>query len=115
MQESRKEAVLSEAFFNDAPEFTFTDLDGHTINNANMLGKVVFVDFWATWCNPCRRELPEFQAFYNLYKDNPRVAFIAASTDREKDKVVPYIKETGYTFPVAYAEGNATKFGVEGI
>ncbi len=115
LQESRKEEVLAEAFFNDAPDFQFTDMDGNEINNTNMLGKVVFVDFWATWCNPCRRELPEFQAFYELYKNNPRVAFIAASTDREKDKVVPYITESDYTFPVAYAEENATKFGVEGI
>jgi len=115
LQESRKEEVLAEAFFNDAPKFKFTDMNGNELNNANMLGKVVFVDFWATWCNPCRRELPEFQAFYDLYKNNPRVAFIAASTDREKEKVMPYINETGYTFPVAYAEENATNFGVEGI
>ena len=113
--ERRKEEVLSEAFFNDAPEFKFTTLKGKTMDNASSLGKVVFVDFWATWCNPCRRELPEFQAFYERYKDNPRVVFVAASTDREKEKVVPYIEEMKYTFPVAYAEDNATKFGVEGI
>lgn len=115
LQERRKEEVLSEAFFNNAPEFNFTDFDGRVLNNASMLGKIVFVDFWATWCNPCRRELPEFQAFYNLYKDHPRVAFIAASTDSEKDKVKPFIQGLNFTFPVAYAEENATKFEVEGI
>ncbi len=115
LQESRKEAVLAEALFNEAPNFQFTDFAGRVLNNTSMLGKVVFVDFWATWCNPCRRELPEFQAFYDLYKDNPRVAFIAASTDSEKDKVKPFIQGMKFTFPVAYAEENATKFGVEGI
>ncbi|MEA3286378.1 MAG: redoxin domain-containing protein [Candidatus Marinimicrobia bacterium] len=113
--ESRKEEVLGEAFFNDAPEFDFTDFSGGSYTNSSMLGKVLFVDFWATWCSPCRRELPEFQAFYDLHKDNSRVAFIAASTDRELDKVKPFIQELGFTFPVAYAGESATKFGVEGI
>lgn len=115
LQESRREAVLAEAFFIDAPEFEFTDLSGKIYNNLNMLGKVFFVDFWATWCNPCRRELPEFQAFYEMNKDNPRVAFIAASTDSEREKVVPYISEMNYTFPVCYAAEAAAKFEVEGI
>ncbi|NQV16671.1 redoxin domain-containing protein [bacterium] len=115
LQERRREEVLGEAFFIDAPIFEFTDFNGRVLNNSSMLGKVVFVDFWATWCNPCRRELPEFQAFYNKFKDNPRVVFVAASTDREKEKVKPYIQELNFTFPVAYAEENAAKFGVEGI
>ncbi|NQV29799.1 MAG: TlpA family protein disulfide reductase [Candidatus Marinimicrobia bacterium] len=115
LQERRKEEVLSESFFNDAPAFEMTDFNQRLINNKTMLGKVVFVDFWATWCNPCRRELPEFQKFYDLYKNNPRVVFVAASTDAEKEKVLPYIQEMNYTFPVAYAADTATKFGVEGI
>ncbi len=115
LQERRKEEVLSEAFFNDTPQFEMTDFNGRVLNNSTMLGKVVFVDFWATWCNPCRRELPEFQKFYDLYKNNPRVVFVAASTDAEKQKVLPYIQEMNFTFPVAFAEDTATKFGVEGI
>jgi len=115
LDERRKEEVLSEIFDIETPPFEITDFDGNILNNANMMGKVVFFDFWATWCNPCRRELPEFQAFYELYKDNPRVAFVAASTDHEKDKVKPYIDEMKFTFPVAFAEDTATKFGVEGI
>ncbi len=115
MEEGRKEEVLSESFFIDAPAYKFTDFEGRVLDNTTMLGKVVFVDFWATWCNPCRRELPEFQAFYDLYKENPRVAFVAASTDREQEKVEPYIAEMGFTFPVAFADENANNFGVEGI
>ena len=115
LDERRREEVLSEMFDIEAPEFQLTDFNGRSLNNANMLGKVVFVDFWATWCNPCRRELPEFQAFYDLYKKDPRVVFVAASTDQEKQKVQPYIDEMKFTFPVAFAEDTATKFGVEGI
>ncbi len=115
LDERRREEVLSEMFHIDAPEFQITDFNGRVLNNANMLGKVVFVDFWATWCNPCRRELPEFQAFYDLYKKDPRIVFVAASTDQEKQKVQPYVDEMKFTFPVAFAEDTATKFGVEGI
>ncbi|MBC8193176.1 MAG: redoxin domain-containing protein [FCB group bacterium] len=115
LDERRKEEVLSEMFHIDAPEFQITDFSGRSLNNTNMLGKVVFVDFWATWCNPCRRELPEFQAFYERYKKDQRVVFVAASTDQEKQKVQPYIDEMKFTFPVAFAEDTATKFGVEGI
>jgi thiol-disulfide isomerase/thioredoxin len=115
LDERRKEEVLSEMFQIETPEFQLTDFNGRVLNNSTMKGKVVFVDFWATWCNPCRRELPEFQAFYDLYKNDPRVVFVAASTDQEKQKVQPYIDEMKFTFPVAYAEDTATKFGVEGI
>ncbi len=115
LQERRKEEVLSEVIDIAAPDFQLNDFTGRSINNTNMLGKVVFVDFWATWCNPCRRELPEFQALYELNKSNNRVVFVAASTDREKEKVKPFIEELKFTFPVAYAEDTATKFGVEGI
>jgi len=115
LDERRKEEVLSEMFEIEAPAFEITDFTGRVLNNASMKGKVLFVDFWATWCNPCRRELPEFQAFYDLYKNNPKVAFVAASTDHEREKVKPYIQENKYTFPVAFAEDTAEKFGVEGI
>lgn len=115
LNERRREEVLAESVFIDAPQYTFTDFDGKTITNINQTGKVVFVDFWATWCGPCRRELPEFQKFYEQHKNNPRVSFIAASTDQERNKVLPYVDEMGFTFPVAYDEGNAPKFGVEGI
>jgi len=115
LQERRREEVLSEVFDIVAPEFQMTDFNGRSLNNKNLMGKVVFVDFWATWCNPCRRELPEFQVFYDLYKKDSRVVFVAASTDQEKEKVKPFIEQMKFTFPVAFAEDTATKFGVEGI
>jgi len=115
LNERRKEEVIGEAIFMDAPAFTFTDFNGKTLTNTNQTGKVVFVDFWATWCGPCRKELPEFQKFYDQHKNDPRVSFIAASTDQDREKVQPYVDEMGFTFPIAYDEGNAPKFGVEGI
>jgi thiol-disulfide isomerase/thioredoxin len=115
LNERRKEEVLSGILSLEAPDYNFTDFAGKTLTNSNQSGKIVFVDFWATWCGPCRRELPEFQKFYDQHKNNPRISFVAASTDQEREKVKPHVADMGFTFPIAFDEGNAPKFGVEGI
>ncbi len=113
--EQRHEEVLGEMFRLPAPEFNFVDNFGHSLSNASGQGKVLLVDFWATWCQPCRRELPEYEKLYQKWSNDHRVAFIAASTDKEKNKVKPYIESSSYSFPYGHAEGQADKFGVEGI
>jgi len=115
LQEMRKEEVLGEMFTQPTPDFSLVDNNGREISKTSAKGKVVFMDFWATWCNPCRRTLPEFQHLYYRYKDDDRVIFVAASTDRQTEKVKPYIEENGYRFPYALASEAATKFGVEAI
>jgi len=59
-------------------------------------GKVVFVNFWATWCPPCRAELPLIQKLYNDYKDKMIFVFV---TPESKEKVIPFLKENGYDLP----------------
>ncbi len=115
INEQRKEQVLAEIFNLPAPDYSFMDHMGRAVNNSSAMGKVVLLDFWATWCAPCRRELPEFQKVFEKYNTNPDIIFLAASTDREREKVKPYIQEAGYTFPYGFADEYATKFGVEGI
>lgn len=64
-----------------APAFKFVDLDGKPLPPESLAGKVVVLDFWATWCQPCRVSLPELQKSREKFKDNPKVAFYAVSLD----------------------------------
>jgi peroxiredoxin len=82
-----------------APDFTLASLAGGDISLKDFRGRVVLVDFWATWCGPCRMSMPHFQDLSVTYKDD--LAVIAVSLDQEPLKVVPpYIKTTGLTFNV---------------
>ena len=66
------------------PDFTFYDLDGKPVTPESLAGKVAVLDFWATWCPPCRESLPNLEKVYQRYKDNPKVAFYAVSVDDPK-------------------------------
>lgn len=84
-----------------APDFTFTDLaTGKVMNLSDLRDKPVYLNFWATWCPPCVKELPHIQAKYEQYKD--RIHFLAISVDSEQDAPAQFISSKGYTFPVGY-------------
>jgi thiol-disulfide isomerase/thioredoxin len=85
------------------PPFTLTALDGKTWKLADLSGKVVVIDLWATWCVPCRAELPEFQKLYEQWKDRPNVAVISFNVDDDPAVIAPYVAENHYTFPVLRA------------
>ena len=80
-------------------QMTFTDLNGQNFDFSTAKGKVIFLNFWGTWCPPCVAEMPSIQELYNLYKDNPNVAFLMVSTE-ESDVVKKFINKKGYNFPV---------------
>jgi len=67
------------------PSFNFSGSDGHTIHSRELRGKVVVLGFWATWCAPCRREMPELIDFYARYRSNPRVSFWMVNASWSKD------------------------------
>ena len=67
-----------------APDLKFVDLDGKPVTLESLAGKVVVLDFWATWCGPCRKSLPNLEKVYQRYKDNPKVVFFAVSVDEPK-------------------------------
>ena len=84
-----------------APDFTFTDLvTGKTTKLSDLRDKPVYLNFWATWCSPCVKELPHIQAKYEQYKD--RIHFLAISVDSEQEAPAQFISSKGYTFTVGY-------------
>lgn len=87
-----------------APWFSAELADGGTFEMADLQGKVILINFWATWCGPCVGEMPAFESLYKDYADNSDVAIVAVDVE-EKKKTVDFFAETnGYTFPIAYDE-----------
>lgn len=96
-------------------DFTLLDLQGKSWNLRELKGKVVLVNFWATWCPPCRKEMPDLQALYDKYKDQ---GFLVLSiSDEEPGKVAPFIAERKVTYPVLLDPGRKVNdaFVVDGI
>lgn len=75
-----------------APDFTLLDLDGGERSLSDFKGKVIILDFWATWCPPCRAEIPHFVELYNDYKDEG-LEVIGVSLDNNAKKVIPSFSE----------------------
>jgi peroxiredoxin len=96
-------------------DFTLTDLQGKAWHLRDLKGKVVLVNFWATWCPPCRKEMPDLDALYNKFKDQGFV--VLAISDEEAAKVSPYIAEHKISYPVMLDAGRKVNdaFIVEGI
>ena len=90
--------------------FELTDLQGRNWSLADLKGKVAFINVWATWCGPCREELPYVQKLSEQLKGRNDVLVLTLNTDEEVGKVEPFMKEKKFTFPVllgqAYADGN---------
>lgn len=83
------------------PDFTLPDLAGRQINLQSFEGKkIVVLNMWATWCGPCRREIPDFNAVYESYKDRG-VEFLGVSLDQNPEEVVPpFLNEIPIAYPV---------------
>jgi len=99
-----------------AEDFALRTPDGATFRLSDHRGKVVLVNFWATWCPPCREEMPAMERLYRQQKDRGLV-LVAVSLDADPAVVPPYVKTSGLTFPIAHdpkAEiGN--KYGVRAL
>jgi len=84
-----------------APDFSWQNAQGKIVHLSDLKGKVVLIDFWATWCGPCRMTIPHVEAIYNKFKDKG-VVVIGVNLDNQasRQKVEQFIKEKGITYLV---------------
>jgi peroxiredoxin len=96
-------------------DFTLTDLHGKTWTLHDLRGKVVLVNFWATWCPPCRKEMPDLNALYRQF--SPQGLVILAISDEEATKVKAFVEERKIDYPILLDPGDKvhTALAVEGI
>lgn len=78
-----------------APDFTLEDMSGEEVNLYDFQGQKVFLNFWATWCPPCKEEMPAIQ---QLYKDNENIKVLTVNIQESKDKVFDYLMKNNFSF-----------------
>jgi thiol-disulfide isomerase/thioredoxin len=91
------------------PDFEISDAAGKTWRLADFKGKVTLVNLWATWCGPCRQELPDLQKLFNKVSQRKDLQIITLNTDDNPGLIDPFLKENAYTFPVLPASGYVAK------
>jgi thiol-disulfide isomerase/thioredoxin len=100
--------VINKKGGDKAPDFALKSVDGKTVKLSDFKGKVVIIDFWATWCPPCRRGIPDLVDIQKEFKK--QVVIIGISLDRDKTiKDVPdFVKNYGINYPVVYGDDQVT-------
>jgi cytochrome c biogenesis protein CcmG, thiol:disulfide interchange protein DsbE len=84
-----------------APEIGLPDRSGKLVKIADLKGRVVIVDFWASWCAPCREELPVLDALYRKYRDKGLVV-VAVGQDKEPENLAKFLRASPLSFPVVH-------------
>ncbi len=114
-EQKRMDAALAEMSNDPAPQFTLVDLYGNTVNLVDLKGKPVVLDFWATWCGPCRMTMPLLQKFYEARKDD--IHYFAVNVwEDDTTKVRPFLAKYGYQFNNLFgSNATASDYGVTGI
>jgi peroxiredoxin len=99
-----------------ALDFTLPDIDGNEIALSSLVGKPVIINFWATWCPPCRLEMPEMQEAYEAYQDQGLVILVVNQQEQEED-IRAFFDEMGFTYtPLMDTNGDVGRaYGVVGL
>jgi peroxiredoxin len=103
-----------------APDFSLPTFDGETVSLSDYRGQVIILDFWASWCTPCRSSMPILHALWQRYRDRG-VVLVGVSLDRNEADARAYLASNGFTDMVALwgslsaADRVATTYGVQGI
>lgn len=101
----------------DAPDFTLPALEDKDFTLSSLKGKVILLNFWATWCPPCRKEIPDFVELYEKYREKG-LEIVGVSLDREKEKVVkPFAEKMGINYTLVFGNQEVEKKygGITGI
>jgi cytochrome c biogenesis protein CcmG/thiol:disulfide interchange protein DsbE len=101
----------------EVPDFTFPDLNGNEVSLTDYRGKVVLVNIWATWCPPCRQEMPSMQRLYEKFKGE-NFEILAVSIDSEgREAVAPFMRKMNLTFPALLDPGETIRplYGITGV
>jgi len=96
-------------------QYTISDLAGTPVKLADLKGKVLVLDFWATWCGPCRAQYPLYEEVKKRFKDRPDVMFLAISADEDPSLVKPFLEEMKWNKNVYYDDGLARLMAVGNI
>ena len=97
----RVESTKSQLVGATAPEFRVRPLEGGTLSRSDLAGKTVIVNFWNTWCAPCRAELPELKRFWARHRDDPTVAFVGIVRDDRERAARDYVASEGIDWTIA--------------
>ena len=102
-----------------APDFTVYDKDGNAVKLSDFRGKPTIVNFWASWCGPCKNEMPDFEAVYAEYGSSINFLMVNLTDGMQetKESANAFLAETNYTFPVYYDldKNAATTYGVYSV
>jgi len=120
-RERFREATRKKMIDDEAPDFALLNLEGETVKLSELKGKTVVLDFWATWCGPCKASFPGMQRAVNHFEGDDSVVFLFIDTwenagDKEKN-AADFIASNEYTFEVLMDNDNkvVSQFGVQGI
>ncbi|MBA7465960.1 Thiol-disulfide oxidoreductase ResA [subsurface metagenome] len=112
-----EEVIITEKEWGDAPDFTLPDLEGNSLTLSDFKGRVIILNFWATWCPPCRKEIPDFVELYEKYKDEG-LLIIGVNLDRGDSRTVKqFSKNYKINYPIVLGNVNVTQDygGIRGI
>lgn len=110
--ETNSNASLMKIGDNKASNFTLKSTDGKEIKLSDYKGKIVILDFWATWCGPCRRGIPDLISIQKEFKNDVVVIGISLDAESTKDDIKPFMKEMGINYPIVYGDDKVvTDFG----
>lgn len=109
-------AVTHDRSAREAPDFTLRNPAGRTLALSALRGQVVFLNFWATWCSPCKIEMPEMEQLHREFKSQG-LAVVGVDLDESPELVAKFMRELGLTFPVVVDTGShvASRYRVLGL